>query len=101
MTMFPATLIAIGHAGSPEGLVGSLQVIEPPPAIVRLPVTVKTPSTDPSDASAAAKVIGALMVTSAAAAFPAEMLATSKPTKIVKATRPKGRFVRCAMRQPS
>src|SRR5215831_11883475 len=57
--------MTIGQAPDAAGDGGSLHVMLPVPVIVRLPVTLKTPSTVPSEASAAAKVVGALMVTSA------------------------------------
>src|SRR5262249_32949172 len=62
MSMSPVTWILIGHA---LGFGESSQVMLPAPVMVRLPLTLKTPSTVPSEASAAAKVVGALIVTSA------------------------------------
>ena len=57
-------------------------------AMVRLPVTLKTPSTVPSDASATAKVVGTLIVTSAARATPGPAtVASSEPTRPAVARR--------------
>ena len=62
--MSPVTWILIGQALA--GVPFSSQVMLPPLAIVRFPVTLKTPSTVPSEASATANVVGTLIVTSAA-----------------------------------
>src|SRR5580765_6106727 len=62
--MSPVTWILIGQALA--GVPFSSQVMLPPLAMVRFPVTLNTPSTVPSEASAAANVVGTLIVTSAA-----------------------------------
>ena len=65
ISILPLTVIVIAPALLP-GMPVSLFVILPPLAIVRLPVTVKTPSVLPSEASRLEKVWVELIVTSAA-----------------------------------
>src|SRR6185295_18923907 len=68
ISMFPVTLIRIGHA-VPAPPPGSSQVIDPPLAIVRSPLTLYVPSAEPSPASKLAKVVGTEIVTLVTALF--------------------------------